>query len=108
MGFWSLQGHLHSSPHLDGSCSLGVKAVAHQHEERVAHAAEDLHGFRVRHSQQALVIHLQDPHPHLQAAVPGCSPRGAHLEHTGESLEQVRGDGRAWGHGGEGADSTHR
>lgn len=105
------QRHLQCHAHLNGSCSLGVKAVADQHEERVAHAPQDLHGLRVCHAQQALVVHLQYPHPHLQPPIPRSSPRGAHLEHTRETRGhwgRAEGTAECGDCGGEGVDSTQR
>lgn len=73
-----------------GGGSAGVEAVADQHGQGVAHAAQQLHGLSVRQTQQALLVHLQQPQSNPQTAVsPSCS-RGAHLQGDCRAQDQPR------------------
>lgn len=65
---------------LGGGGGAGVEAVADEHGQAVARAAQQLHRLAVREAQQALLVHLQQPQAHAQAAVAPCCSRGAHLQ----------------------------
>lgn len=58
--------------YLHGGYFLWVEAITHQHAERVSHSPQHSYSLRVRHSQQAVVVHLQDAHADLQSAIPCC------------------------------------
>lgn len=65
--------------HLHGSHFPWVEAVTHQHAQRVSYSAQHSHCLRVRHAQQAVVVHLQDSHANLQPAVSCCGTARTHL-----------------------------
>lgn len=65
--------------YLHGGHLLWVEAITHQHAERVSHSPQHSYSLCVRHSQQAVVVHLQDTHAHLQAAISCCCTDWTHL-----------------------------
>lgn len=58
--------------YLHSSHFLWVKAITHQHAQGVSYSTEDSHCLRMRHPQQAVVVHLQDTHANLQPSVSRC------------------------------------
>lgn len=58
---------------------LWVEAITHKHAERVSHSPQHSYSLCVRHSQQAVVIHLEDPHAHEQTAISCCCTSWTHL-----------------------------
>lgn len=56
--------------HLHCSHFARVKAITNQHDQRVPDSTEHSHRLRVRHPQQAVVVHLENSHANLQSPVP--------------------------------------
>lgn len=72
--------------YLSRSDLLWVEAITHEHAERVSHSPQHSYSLCVRHSQQAVVVHLQDPHAHLQTAISCCCTSWTHLFEYGQSM----------------------